>query len=101
MFNFDKPDTNREKFDEIGQKIWQLHLDLVKLKSQIDNQIVTLDECHVHLGFSNKVAGNFGTVLKKKEVKSKPVNFSYASGKSLNHLIHEEQSITGKVKNKV
>lgn len=65
-----------EKFDEIGQKIWQLHLDLVKLKSQIDDQIVTLDENHMHLGIDNKVAGNIGTSLNNNRLEIQSVMLS-------------------------
>ena len=76
MLNFDKPDANRNKFDDIGLKIWQLHLELIKLKSQIDDQIVILDENHMHLGFDNKVAGNIGTGLDNKRPVIQPITLS-------------------------
>ncbi|MFP4655019.1 MAG: hypothetical protein ACLFMM_05005 [Methanohalobium sp.] len=69
MFNIDKPDADRKKFDEIGQKIWELHLDLVELKSQLDDRIVTLDENHMHLGYDNKVAGDIVTGLDNRTPK--------------------------------
>ncbi|WP_292485560.1 hypothetical protein [Methanohalobium sp.] len=83
--------NNREKFDEIGKKIWQLHLDLVKLKTQIDDQIKTLDENHMHLGFNNKVAGNLYTGLNNRESRKKPVELSQKE--LLSNELHKRQVV--------
>lgn len=93
MLSFDKPDEDRKKFDEIGQKIWQLHLDLVKLKSQIDDQIVTLDENHMHLGFDNKIAGNIVTGLNNNRPETKPIALSKTHEKTFRKTIHTGQDV--------
>jgi hypothetical protein len=99
LLDLNKSD-NREKFDEVGKKIWQLHLDLVKLKTQIDDQITTLDENHMHLGFNNKVAGNLGTGLNNRESGKKPVELSQKE--LLNNELHKGQVMySDKIKNKV
>ena len=104
MLNFDEPDANanRNKFDDIGLKIWQLHLELVKLKSQIDDQIVILDENHMHLGFDNKVAGIIGTGLNNKSPESQPITTAKNREKISENIIHLEQGMNSeKLKSRI
>lgn len=99
MLDLNKSDK-REKFDEIGKRIWQLHLDLVKLKTQIDDQITTLDENHMHLGFNNKVAGNLSTGLNSRESGKKSVEL--LQKELLSNELHTGQAVySDKMKYKV
>ena len=93
MLSFDKPDANRNKFDDVEQKIWHLHLELIKLKSQIDDQIATLDENHMHLGFDNKVAENIGTGLNNKRPGIQPMIKAKNRDKNSENIIRLEQDV--------